>query len=1030
MGEITSMSLVDWLDDLTVRFLLNLPASELSSVPRLCFQVEEAQWFYEDFIRPAAAAAGKPLPSLPLRQFCLQLFQHCPLLSGFTDAQHIAAYEEFLAYKVRVPVRGAILMDETMEKLVLVKGWKKSASWSFPRGKINKDEKDLDCAIREVYEETGFDVRGAGLIPANPEDVKFIDVTMREQHMRLFVFRNVREDTHFEPQTRKEISKIAWYNVRDLPGFKKQKHGAPDQAHHANKFYMVAPFLGPLKKWVGQQKRVDAQQDAQTVAPGNEMAHANVEDETEALEEPLAEQALDPSADLRRLLSIGGLTQAPPSQPTQQSGQPPPVDGGRPNNLLAMLQGSGPRAQAGLPQTPFEQINAFPPKPESPHPHHARQTSIPYQQPVPQFPFGPTRTQQQAEQHNFTVPTPGIFGNGGFAQGPQHPFVQPPQQYPNMQHQLPQQHNLLQRPMSGHQSDVPFGIPQRRPFKPPFQNQPQIPPQPAYQPQAPLHFSRNSDALMAPQGPQGVISGGPAAPKAENLPMPRLSAHSLSLLDTFRSGGPQQPSASGKGQGAARQPSQHQSALLDLFRKSSTTPSGAQGPAPEIPPSPTSTEATVRPPQAPIRKSSTINEITRTLPTSFKRKSSSASQHPTLPVQPTTQPSSPSSMQPKLPSPQSLERPSSSGQLYDPSTPSTGPRSVHQAPANNGLTTLPKVQQPPPHHAQRPAKAPKSKHASPSRQPFSGKVNENGTPHAGPQPPFKILARPDSMRAQKYPALQAEKPPSSPLRHETPKPSNATQNPAVQLLKRPESVDPITVQKVAEIVEEHQDNAAPGFDKRDQLLALFGRSGTASPPATQAPLQMPAQEAPKTNLLDLFVANKAPVPDQPRRPAQPPAMKPPPPPQLKGERQASSQNIQHHRQQTPQNALLDLFNRPSAPAVNKLDSPGTPISPFALGTPATRQPPTFPSATNTMNPSAIAEDIRSGSGAALTPTPIVGEASRSRLGSMASANGVGSASESRKGSGSGTPVEAKGFLLDYLNGVVAKEGGGRGPRRH
>ncbi|KAK4554351.1 mRNA-decapping enzyme subunit 2 [Recurvomyces mirabilis] len=1029
MGEITSMSLVDWLDDLTVRFLLNLPASELSSVPRLCFQVEEAQWFYEDFIRPAAAAAGKPLPSLPLRQFCLQLFQHCPLLSGFTDAQHIAAYEEFLAYKVRVPVRGAILMDETMEKLVLVKGWKKSASWSFPRGKINKDEKDLDCAIREVYEETGFDVRGAGLIPVNSEDVKYIDVTMREQHMRLFVFRNVREDTHFEPQTRKEISKIAWYNLRDLPGFKKQKHGAQDQAHHANKFYMVAPFLGPLKKWVGQQKRVDAQQDAQIAVPGIEMAHANVEDGIDTLEEPLAQPALDPSADLRKLLSIGGLTQAAPSQPTQQSGQLPPIDGGHPNNLLAMLQGSGPRAQAGLPQTPFEQINAFPPQPESPHPQHARQTSIPYQQPVPQFPFSPSRIQQQAEQRKFTVATPGVFGNGGFAQGPQHPFAQPPQQYPNMQLQQPQQRNLPQRPMSGQQGGVPFGIPQRQPFQPPFQNQPQMPPQPAYQPQAPLHFSRNSDALMAPQGPQGVISGGPAVPKAENLPMPRLSAHSLNLLDAFRSGGPQQSSAPGQGQGAARQPSQHQSALLDLFRKPSTTPSGAPGPAAEIPPSPTSTEATARPPQPPIRKSSTLNEITRTLPTSFRKKSSSASQHPALPVHPIAQPSLQSPMQPKLPTPQSLDRPSSSGQLYVPSTPSTGLRSVHQASARNDPTTLPKVQQPPPQHAQRPTKAPKSKHASPNRQPSSAKVNENGTPHAGPQPPFKILARPDSMRAQKSPALQAEKPPSSPLRHETPKPSSAMQSPAVQLLKRPESVDPITVQKAAEIVEENQDNAAPGSDKRDQLLALFGRSGATSPSAAQTPVQMPVQEAPKTNLLDLFAASKAPASEQPRQPVQPPTMQPPPPPQLKGERKASSHTV-HLRQQTPQNSLLDLFNKPSAPAVSKLDSPGTPISPFALGTPATRQPPTFPSTASTMNPSALAEEIRTASGATPTPTPIIGEASRSRLGSIASTNGVGSASESRKGSGSGTPVEAKGFLLDYLNGVVAKEGGGRGSRRH
>ena len=245
-------TLGEWLDDLTVRFLLNLPPSELSSVPRLCFQVEEAQWFYEDFIRPAVAASGAPpLPSLPLRQFFLALFQHCPLLSGFTDTQHVAAYEDFLAYKVRIPVRGAILLDPTMEKVLLVKGWKKSASWSFPRGKINKDERDLDCAIREVYEETGYDIQRAGLVPRDEKNAKYFDITMREQHLRLFVFRDVPEDTYFEPKTRKEISKIQWYNLRDLPGFKKNKGQGNIEGGdvaNANKFYMVAPIFGSAQE--------------------------------------------------------------------------------------------------------------------------------------------------------------------------------------------------------------------------------------------------------------------------------------------------------------------------------------------------------------------------------------------------------------------------------------------------------------------------------------------------------------------------------------------------------------------------------------------------------------------------------------------------------------------------------------------------------------------------------------------------------------------------------------------------------------
>lgn len=184
-----------------MRFIINLPQEELESVERICFQVEEAQWFYEDFIRPLDPA----LPSLPLRTFCLRMFKHCPLLASFDEDQHIRAYEEFLAYKTRVPVRGAILLNDAMDEVVLVRGWKKGANWSFPRGKINKDEKDLDCAVREAYEETGYDVREAGLIH-DENNVKFIEVTMREQHMKLFVFRGVPMETAFAPRTRKEIS--------------------------------------------------------------------------------------------------------------------------------------------------------------------------------------------------------------------------------------------------------------------------------------------------------------------------------------------------------------------------------------------------------------------------------------------------------------------------------------------------------------------------------------------------------------------------------------------------------------------------------------------------------------------------------------------------------------------------------------------------------------------------------------------------------------------------------------------------------
>ena len=47
------------------RFIINVPEAELASVERICFQVEQAHWFYEDFIREI-----KPdLPSFQLKTF-------------------------------------------------------------------------------------------------------------------------------------------------------------------------------------------------------------------------------------------------------------------------------------------------------------------------------------------------------------------------------------------------------------------------------------------------------------------------------------------------------------------------------------------------------------------------------------------------------------------------------------------------------------------------------------------------------------------------------------------------------------------------------------------------------------------------------------------------------------------------------------------------------------------------------------------------------------------------------------------------
>ncbi|KAG6005486.1 hypothetical protein E4U21_007880 [Claviceps maximensis] len=393
----TPMQLEDWLDDLCVRFIINLPEEDLSSVARICFQVEEAQWFYEDFIRPL----NPNLPSMTLRKFCLRIFQHCPLLASFSFENHTKAFEEFLQYKTRVPVRGAIMLNQAMDSVVLVKGWKKGANWSFPRGKINKDEDDLDCAVREVYEETGLDLRAAGLVPTEKKP-KYIEISMREQQLRLYVFRDIPMNTKFQPRTRKEISKIQWYKLSQLPAFRKKGTQPQNESTgpSVNKFYMVAPFLFALKKWITSQKRVEEKRA--TSGPQHLLPHhvvdevVTTEDDTwapahsqEQTHVPAIETLDGATRELQRLLKMQPPTQGL-QQPLPQSSQPQEDKG---SALLSILQSNNPRPfaerhQDATPHTPLQATPFDVSQPRNPqhhtNPHHG---GIETQHPPPSFPI-------------------------------------------------------------------------------------------------------------------------------------------------------------------------------------------------------------------------------------------------------------------------------------------------------------------------------------------------------------------------------------------------------------------------------------------------------------------------------------------------------------------------------------------------------------------------------------------------------------------------------------------------------------------
>ncbi|GMP46764.1 hypothetical protein CsSME_00014807 [Camellia sinensis var. sinensis] len=123
---------------------------------------------------------------------------------------------------------------------LLVKGWK-GTSWSFPRGKKNKDEEDHACAVREVLEGTGFDVSKF----LNKDDD--IEMIFGQQRVRLYIIAGVKDDTAFAPLTKKEISEIVWQWHDEI---QPANEDVISRGTTGLKLYMVAPFLVSLKAWI------------------------------------------------------------------------------------------------------------------------------------------------------------------------------------------------------------------------------------------------------------------------------------------------------------------------------------------------------------------------------------------------------------------------------------------------------------------------------------------------------------------------------------------------------------------------------------------------------------------------------------------------------------------------------------------------------------------------------------------------------------------------------------------------------------
>eukprot|EP00882_Tetradesmus_deserticola_P003578 GHRQ01003787.1.p1 GENE.GHRQ01003787.1~~GHRQ01003787.1.p1 ORF type:complete len:414 (+),score=150.91 GHRQ01003787.1:159-1400(+) len=235
----------DLIQDITTRFILTAPAEQLMAFESIMFLVEQAHWYYEDFVREQDST----LRSLSLKDFAVVVFQNCPELRTYLDDIE-QIMEHFKAFKKNVPVMGGILLDKTMQRVLLVKGWKNTACWGFPRGKIHKNETDAQCAVREVLEETGYDIEELVC-----ED-DFIELNLDGKRNKLYIVAGLDPDNaQFAPKCKGEIGGYAWHKVTDLPATRDESNQtflSEDGVKH--KFFMVWPYLKPLRRWIKKRQ--------------------------------------------------------------------------------------------------------------------------------------------------------------------------------------------------------------------------------------------------------------------------------------------------------------------------------------------------------------------------------------------------------------------------------------------------------------------------------------------------------------------------------------------------------------------------------------------------------------------------------------------------------------------------------------------------------------------------------------------------------------------------------------------------------
>jgi 8-oxo-dGTP diphosphatase len=118
-----------------------------------------------------------------------------------------------------VRAAGGVVIGAGAETKVLVIHRPRYDDWSLPKGKLVPGETEFDAAVREVREETGYEVRVLGEIGR----VRYLDRRGRDKEVVYFAMHPTGEPA-FEPSD--EVDAVRWVAVSEAPDVLSYAHDA------------------------------------------------------------------------------------------------------------------------------------------------------------------------------------------------------------------------------------------------------------------------------------------------------------------------------------------------------------------------------------------------------------------------------------------------------------------------------------------------------------------------------------------------------------------------------------------------------------------------------------------------------------------------------------------------------------------------------------------------------------------------------------------------------------------------------------